>query len=1390
MPKFFARLFSFALNALIALMMLVIILIIAYAVLGRYSIPLVNNHNAFIFKKASELSGFDIKADRLEGSLDHYYPVFYLRNLKVKAAQTQTSVQGESSVPVSELLHSSQDTSALTIEELKVTIDPLESIRSRQLRLRSAFVNGIRANVEQQSDGQWRLQGFPKTKGSNLDKFKDFARYLETVSIDKTWIQFTRLNGGQSLIGPATIQLKREHDFRRLIGTLKPSSDDSLVELTPADLTPKKASKGVFLLFETHGDIFELDKLTLNGYIKTGESDVSKHLSSLAPDFILHQLQANSQLWLNWSQQKGLALRGIIDKASVGLASVKKSIKIDHVSGDFLLGYQKGRWQGWLPLLSLKHRGQSVDLNQVYIETESNKFDSLYADIAHIEVGDITQILGESKLFSASLRRLILGIDAQGDLNQLQAVVPLQRSRLGDLRLIAQAENLRSKAWKGIPGLTPIKGEVEAGLTHGEFRFSNQAVTIDFAPIYQSLMPFQSLSGKVDWDILSDRFTVGASHLSGQGLFGQADLAFHLNLPKKKGDFDPSIIISAGLTDGDLAHRNLLIPEVLSPSLQKWLDESILKGKVERGRFLYRGKLVKRSDEPPTVQLIAKAKDVDIDYQKPWPKVVNANGELRIEDGDVTATVPSARIQSLNLKKAKVALVKSADGTPHQITVDGQFYGSAFQALRFLQKTPIRDHLGGFVDQWQASSGGVSGEVSLHVPLLSTAPALDVATELTFHDATFSMPEQRLSFEQLGGEASYTTHAGVQSQNLVGQFWGEPFKASIRNDLSLSPSLLFIQADAQVDAERLKAWTELPLLAFAQGKAPVKAVFTVQGESVDLNLTSTLKGMAIDLPKPLAKPAEVETEFNFSLSLSDEQRPWLMRYESQAKAQLHRVDGELRRGQIVLGEGEFNDSIDPVLKVTGALDSFDLDEWLVVQSKLEKAEVEMAKIQAKNRLLQQGSTEVNTAKKTAEAKALPIQIRGIKLKQVTAFDQTLNDMQASAYQFDDRWRIQIENDVVAGAIEIFDDNKPMAIALDRLQLKPLIQENEKAEQTGTASKPSPLGYTPFNITIANMQNGDENYGRWSFQLRPLADGIELQNLQAQFKGLNIGGEGNQNKNQGALVRWRENSEGDQITEFDGFLLCDDMGYVLKQWGYEPIVTSKKCRYDAKVNWPGTPVDFDMDTISGTNRFRLEEGSFASIPDGATSALKVVGILNLSRLMQRIQLDFSDLSSDGLAYDWVEGNVKAEKGVMLIDKPLVIKGSSSEMRLSGIVDVPDENMNAEMVVTLPIGSNLPWIAALAVNLPAAAGVFVVSKMLKKQVDKLSSAVYSLKGPWENPEVKFERLFDDKGKEISLEAHKKEKKTGNTTAQKNNTNKNTEGTLEEKSSDAAIDEFWDD
>ena len=44
-----------------------------------------------------------------------------------------------------------------------------------------------------------------------------------------------------------------------------------------------------------------------------------------------------------------------------------------------------------------------------------------------------------------------------------------------------------------------------------------------------------------------------------------------------------------------------------------------------------------------------------------------------------------------------------------------------------------------------------------------------------------------------------------------------------------------------------------------------------------------------------------------------------------------------------------------------------------------------------------------------------------------------------------------------------------------------------------------------------------------------------------------------------------------------------------------------------------------------------------------------------------------------------------------------------------------------------------------GLPAAAGVYVTSKLVEKQVDRLSSISYELSGSWDDIDVEVDRIF---------------------------------------------------
>ena len=140
--------------------------------------------------------------------------------------------------------------------------------------------------------------------------------------------------------------------------------------------------------------------------------------------------------------------------------------------------------------------------------------------------------------------------------------------------------------------------------------------------------------------------------------------------------------------------------------------------------------------------------------------------------------------------------------------------------------------------------------------------------------------------------------------------------------------------------------------------------------------------------------------------------------------------------------------------------------------------------------------------------------------------------------------------------------------------------------------------------------------------------------------------------------------------------------------------------------PHTPADFELANAQGSLEIDVQRGTFLETPAGATGALKILSILNLAEIVQ--QMSLTHMFESGVPFRQIGGQVNFLSGT--IDVPdLAIVGSSSSFNFSGTSRIADQSLDGELVATLPVANNLPWVAALAGGLPVAAGVFVVSKV---------------------------------------------------------------------------------
>ena len=256
-----------------------------------------------------------------------------------------------------------------------------------------------------------------------------------------------------------------------------------------------------------------------------------------------------------------------------------------------------------------------------------------------------------------------------------------------------------------------------------------------------------------------------------------------------------------------------------------------------------------------------------------------------------------------------------------------------------------------------------------------------------------------------------------------------------------------------------------------------------------------------------------------------------------------------------------------------------------------------------------------------------------------------------------------------------------------------------------------------------MLYGNELLGGWRFKARPQTQGSQFSDLQLELKGMLLNGS----------LSWNQEAGGSRTT-YQGRLAGGNLRDVLTAWGYAPTVSSEHFRLDVAGDWPGSPAGLSLKRFSGTLDASLRKGAISKVEGGA-QALRVFGLLNFNAIGRRLRLDFSDLFGEGLAYDRMKVRLEGPQGVFVTREPLRIEGPSTLIELNGTLDMARDQINAKLLVSLPVSNNLP-LAALIAGAPAIGGaLFVVDKLLGDRVARVASVKYHVSGPWQDPQISF-------------------------------------------------------
>ena len=1183
----------------------------------------------------------------------------------------------------------------LEARELGVSLAPLRSLRTVSPVLGQARLTGIHLHVQRDTEGVWDVHGWRFGGGGSLalDWRRHFAG-MERLQIEEATLDWADgMTGIETGLRVDSLALRSDRSGLALVG------------------------RGSFLP-EAGGPVH-----------------VGITVPPAGPDRIEFFLDAQGVQLPYWSQLGGWLQGGLHGTASVQLWATLENGRVRQLQGEHdsrLLVVRDGRWREqqvghrfqWLrdakTVVShwaettpgagnarLEYRmpnaGEGVD--RVVLAAagiDLGHYAPTGTGLRFRDVPDLARLAPSNPSGRLEKLHVVLARDAEGW--QVQAA----DARLRDLKLHAAGV---------IPGVNGLDATLAWADGQGALMLDGNGLRLAMPTLFSEEFLFDRLQGRLQlrrddavWHLeVRDLFVENRdAALEGRGRieFGAAP---HLDLALR--------FLRA---DGRQVARYLPVHR-LPERTYRWLVESIRTATVTEGGMVFRGRPedFPFTDNQGVFDLWAVVEDGVLDYQPDWPLAEGLSGTLRFHNAGFRAEQASGRI--LDSQVSDTAVVIGNMLRQPELEIQGQARGPVQDLSTYLRQSGIgRDFLP-YLAGVQPRGGSVL-DLDLLIPLHGLGPARTrAAGRLGLDGAALELPETRLVLEDIAGDIRFDPQRG---------FWGQEIRAEIHGE----PVLLNLQRAATGPAMRIHAQGRQPLAPWvgeqaaarlaAQGNARWDAEIVVDaaGDS-RLELASSLEGMQLDLPAPLAKTRGTRRPLQIS---------WPLRHEAEALAsvrfdQVLEADirvapgpageaGEVRAIALSLGRPPPGMPALPErgIDLQARLDSVDLDAWLKAVRALT---VDTVPIEAADGLeLVRADIEAVDNLRWG-GRVLP----GGRLRVEPGADGRRLVIDSAWAQGDAVLTAPAAGDPRAGA------RGHWQVDLAHLHLD---QWETPAERSGR-SRPlaqdafaDPRSWPGMDLQIADLRVGNLHLADVAIALLPSTDGLELRELRlrAPEGDVRLLGDGH----------WEMSPDGVAQTRIRAEATGTEWGSALSSMGVSPAMQGGSGSARARLAWAGPLLVPDIAGLSGAVDIDLADGRLHEIEPGAG---RLLGLVSLDVIPRRLRLDFRDVYTQGLAFDQMVGAAVIDGGDLLLPE-LRIASPAAVVRVSGRTGLVARDFDQSIVVVPRLRSTLPIVGALLGGPVTGAVVLLVERALGigDQMEEAARVEYFVTGPWSDPEVR--------------------------------------------------------
>ena len=930
-----------------------------------------------------------------------------------------------------------------------------------------------------------------------------------------------------------------------------------------------------------------------------------------------------------------------------------------------------------------------------------------------------------------------------------------------------------------IPGRPGVSGAtLDFDLTNegGQARVKIAKGSLDLPGIFEeSKLALDELSTEAQWRLSGQKIDLQLRNLqfANADAQGQAQVRWRTddaaatgpaaagNSPDRR--FPGVLDLQGSLSRGDGSRVHRYLPLVLGAEVRHYVRDAVVKGQVSDVKFKVKGPVEHLPFTSPATgdfQVSAKVRNGHFVYvpkflqppgAAPWPALTELNGELVFNRAALDVKNASGKVAGLpglQLVKGDARIADLTHDATVEVTTD--IRGTLSDALGFVNTSPV----GSMTDQVLAratatGTGEYRFRLSLPIHAINTSK-VDGTITLPGNDVRF-VPDAPL-LSTLKGVVSVTERgfavAGAQARVLGGDVRIDGGTRAPTPPADSKISVAF-KAQGTLTAEGLRQAREL---GFASRMAEHASGGTAYAASVlfrrgipEVMVSSSLQGMALNLPAPLAKTAEAALPLRFENVLLPASLNPGQTLQDQLSVSIGHVasinyvrdvsgaEPRVIRGGIGVGlEGDESAPMPPAGVVANInLAQVDLDAWGKIlgdspgSSPLQS--VPSASVTAVNRL------DANVA-----MGYLPTQL-AIRARQLKVQGRSLNNVVVGGSREGLNWRANIDAAELNGYVEF---RQPGAQGAGRVyaRLSRLNLAASQASEVEAILDEQPASIPALDIVVEDMELRGKKLGRLEIDAvnrgassaTAAESGVRewrLNKFNVIVPEATLTATGNWVAVAAAGPRSARALSERRRAVMNFKLDIADSGELLSRFGMNGVIRRGKGKLEGQVAWIGSPLSLDYPSLSGQFNVNVESGQFMKADPGIA---KLLGVLSLQSLPRRLTLDFRDVFSQGFAFDFVRGDVTINQGVAHTNN-LQMSGVNAAVLMDGSADIARETQSLKVVVVPEIDAGTASLIASVINPAIGLGSFLAQMFLRRPLIEAATQEFQIDGTWSDPKI---------------------------------------------------------